>query len=203
MLKAVLLFALIMFVCSGCGSFGVYCSDRALDFADMFRLEVGAGLGYYLFVGNVALTETVQVSPLVINSNGKIYFLKAGFIGRKAGVWAENEMGTLLVMSRFGSMPGSFGGSKTKPMFERLPLCGNIEPCSKRGERGTSHFLFEEEAWRRYEIGIELCFFLGCKAGIDLAEVLDFIFGWTTLDIMKDDDLHSMGGAFNPSPGGN
>jgi len=69
---------------TGCASVGTYFKDRALDFADCFKADVGYGYG---LGAHVRLTE---LSSLGVGGGN---MLKYGFKGRNVGTWKDIYLG--------------------------------------------------------------------------------------------------------------
>jgi len=191
-------------ICHGC-VLGHYFKDRGLDLLDIPRIEIGGGAGFNAGFIRIAITKYVDITPLIIDICKKNEFAKVGIIGREVGGWLEYENGIISLVKRSRAsnfIPergthGYIGETNVnlvsgryipaKNVFARVPLFGNIRHVYKASDSG--HFIWEEDAWRPAEIGFEFTFLLGIKVGISFDEIVDFIIGWTTIDIKKDDSL--------------
>ncbi len=155
------------------GGIGVYFKDRALDFADVFCLSLSMGIGV---LANARVTQAVQA--------GGIFFggARFGLMGRQAGAWSEEvfEMG----------FPGFYGRSA-----QIIPGGGSIKAVGT--ERGQSLWIFCGDEGVPYDKGYDRKFWqvgatvhagiIGVDFSINLQELLDFLLGWTTVDICRDD----------------
>ena len=155
------------------GGVGVYFRDRANDFVDIFGFSLSLGIGA---LANVRVTQAIQCGGLF---NGGARF---GFIGRQAGSWSETE-------TELG-FPGFYLRS-----VQIAPAGGNIEPVDT--ERGQSLWQFLGDEGIPYDTGYDRKFWqvgatahavlVGVDFSINLKELLDFLLGWFTLDISRDD----------------
>lgn len=54
----------------------------------------------------------------------------------------------------------------------------------------SSPGLGENQYWAQWlSVQMSVGFYYGVRVGVNLAEVLDFVLGWTTLDLMEDDKM--------------
>ncbi len=155
------------------GGVGVYFKDRANDFVDIFSFSISVGLGA---LANVRATQAIQCGGLF---NGGPRF---GFMGREAGTWSETVM-------EFG-IPGFYIRS-----VQIIPGGGTIKPVDT--ERGQSIWQFLGDEGKRYDDDYDRKFWqvgatahaglVGADFSINLKEILDFLLGWFTVDISRDD----------------
>ncbi len=156
------------------GGFGTYLKDRLNDFVDIFSLSLSVGMGAD---ANVRCTQAIQAGALFWGG------ARFGFIGRMAGGWSETafEMG----------IPGFYVRS--------VQILGNEGSSIKRidTERGQSLWQFCGDEGVPYDEGYDRKFWqvgatvhailIGADFSINLKELLDFLLGWGTVDICRDD----------------
>lgn len=155
------------------GGIGTYFKDRANDFVDIFGFSLSVGMGIQ---ANARVTQAIQ---------GGGWFwggARFGFIGREGGAWSETvyELG----------FPGFYLRS-----VEIIPGSGNIKRVNT--ERGQSMWVFCGEKGAPYDSSYDRKFWqvgatvhaglLGVDFSVNLKELLDFLIGWTTIDISRDD----------------
>jgi hypothetical protein len=80
-----ILTATLLLLSSGCASLGEYFQDRALDFVDCFKLDVG-------LIGGVAEAH-VRITDAFVTGIGAGVALKIGFKGRHVGGWMDMHLG--------------------------------------------------------------------------------------------------------------
>ncbi|MEI7945653.1 MAG: hypothetical protein WCJ02_03105 [bacterium] len=62
------------------------------------------------------------------------------------------------------------------------------DDCRKKAYCVGSPGLGENQYWAQWlSVQMSVGFYYGVRVGVNLAEVLDFVLGWTTLDLMEDD----------------
>lgn len=156
------------------GGFGTYIKDRLNDFVDIFSLSLSVGMGADV---NVRCTQAIQAGALFWGG------ARFGFIGRMAGGWSETvfEMG----------IPGFYVRS--------VQIIGNEGSGIKRidTERGQSLWQFCGDEGVPYDTGYDRKFWqvggtvhailIGVDFSVNLKELLDFLLGWATVDISRDD----------------
>ena len=159
------------------GSAANYLANRALDFADIFKVNLGIGFGIN---ANVRATQIIQVGGFYTGAT------KVGIAGRHVGVWNENSL-------EFG-LPLIFYGRDV----EIIPGAGNIPPA--RSYRQQVLWKFEDEEMKEgetydanydrhfFELGVSVqALFPAFEFGIRLKELADFLVGFTTIDLCGDD----------------
>lgn len=159
------------------GSATNYLANRALDFADIFKINLGIGFGIN---ANVRATQAIQVGGFYTGAT------KVGIAGRHAGVWNENSL-------EFG-IPFIFYGRNVVI----TPGGGNISPV--HSYRQQILWKFEDEGLKEgetydanydrqfLEIGVSAqALFPAFEFGIRLKELLDFLVGFATVDLCGDD----------------
>jgi len=180
---------------------GMYLAGRGLDFADIFEARAGFGLG--LFAG-------VQVS-LLSTGIGADAMRRYGFDGRDIGVWSETEIGlpfnffatseqnrasVVAPVWRLASARLADEHMAGPPGEQALSVSGFLaqfrpadpQPVSPPGRpagtgRGGSTPLI-----RKFDVTASLAvLLLGAKAGIHLGEFVDFLAGFLTIDLARDD----------------
>jgi len=150
-----------MILISGCSG---YLRRRAADFADMARLNVGGGYGSSF---DASVTRYARFS-----AGGYENVVKAGFVGRRGGVWKEQRQGVAFVA----------GLTETS----REPICGNAFLPPPETENGLQPWYADKERGVT-EISISLLVFGGLEVGFDPGQMLDFFLGWAGIDIYGDD----------------
>jgi len=173
---------------SGCASPQGYFIDRGRDAKDIFTATVGLGVGAKVRVGPVQL-------PLLFNADavglrgGEFFGLKknrdCGFLDRFSGL--EISQPIPLYDAKFGWMSGA----------EEFDLPGVLRE-RRKGIQPTVIGLIAYERFScscgkhprsSYCTQIEGCIGLGpsVRLGFNVGELVDFILGWTTIDIYNDD----------------
>ena len=84
MKKSLLALTLLVLLNTSCGGTKTYLKDRALDLADMFKADIGIGLG---------IDARVKATELVNTGVGGSMSFRGGFKGRYAGFWFEVHSG--------------------------------------------------------------------------------------------------------------
>jgi hypothetical protein len=171
---------------TGCASTGGYLVDRGRDAADICTATLGAGAGTKARVG------PLQLGALVTRD---VFGLRGG---RIAWWWPRDRASGNVVECDFFILPlfgfgiedfehealyeperhKEFMAMKPLP-FAALPLAGDAGPHEWERSREYWHYYTQIEA----VVALGPSFRLGFNAG----ELLDFILGWTTIDIFKDD----------------
>jgi len=173
--------------------------DRALDFADCFRADIGVGLG-----ADVHVLCTDYFSTGV----GASHVRKAGFKGRHTGTWADWHFGFPVF-----SLIGIFSPSdEFHPFFTdrfRSGLEGHWSR-ENEGKYGASTMMFfftkvsrdiDEKLRKKItvegytkeyiksfdiEVGATLGL-MGCRVGFSFGQFVDFLSGWFGADLGNDD----------------
>ena len=174
----------------GCASPRTYFANRGHDASDMFTLTVGKGGG-----------ATVRAGPIHFGLFGGY-----DHIGLRGGqLWTQWERESLVspmaaMMDPLLLLPGGDGicffeddfteGDEIREKnYIGRGICPFVAIPAKQIE-GYNHFDFDDTRKRfltQVDASAGIYFtFHGC---VDFAEILDFILGWTALDIMKDDLL--------------
>jgi len=181
----VMCFVLCVLVGSGC----TYAKDRANDFVDCFKGDVGYGFG---------LDAQVMVTELISGGVGASEIKKIGFKGRYIGTWWDLHMG-VPIMPFFSFL--IFG-----PATDFVSI-GSGKGGTVNDDKGIPNteivsFLFINPAFFTYydppiintplinKFDIEVggtTVVVGARVGFSPGQFLDFIIGWTGIDIGKDD----------------
>jgi hypothetical protein len=158
----------------GRGGVGTYLKDRLNDFIDIFSLSLSVGMGADV---NVRVTQAIQAGALFWGG------ARFGFIGRMAGGWSETvfEMG----------IPGFYVRS-VQILAEEGTGIRRMDT-----ERGQSLWQFLGDEGVPYDTGYDRKFWqvgatvhtilIGADFSVNLKELLDFLLGWATVDICRDD----------------
>ncbi len=200
-LKLTLICALVAVLC-GCATSG-YFSDRSRDAADIFSLSAGGGIGTYARISFIPLGglfnsdvvglrggETFYVGfsgvsefvSSVINEekpNSDIFDVSVG------GAWPPIPIPVFLIVENFfGPVPDHEPSFKK---IDRLRLRHKTYRYEAAYFFGT--FIGGSSAKWRYFTQIEVAAGFGptLRFGFSIAELLDFVLGWTTIDILDDD----------------
>ena len=185
------LFAITILLC-GCASTRPYFANRCHDAADMLTLTVGKGGG-----------ATVRAGPIHFGLFGG--FDHVGLRGGK--LWTRWERESLLtnplgaLVDPLILLPGGDGicffeddfseGDETRGKnYIGRGLCPFVAIPAIPGGISYNQFHFDANRKRFLtQIDASAGLYYSIHAGVDFAEIFDFILGWTTLDIMKDDLL--------------
>ena len=152
---------------TGCASTRGYFVDRRRDASDTVTLCVEEkGLNVAARVGPLTAGIGAQV--------GKGFGLRSGALGR----YRQGELQTILTGSVLLE-PSEFDKSRGKG-FELE--CSTFLPFSPYDEG------LKDGKWHNhFQIELTACVGVGIRAGVNLAEILDFLLGWFTIDICSDD----------------
>lgn len=166
-MKRLLILLLLPSFC-GCA----YLHDRGRDACDMVTLSVEA----------TGLNASLQVGPAVLGAgiaSGKGFGLRSGAVGTYE--FAEINLGI-------------FGGKMLVPNdrdLDRDKGYGSFYrwfPWEDDDDENEFEMEIKEGKWfNSCQIECAAIAGVGARAGINVAEILDFILGWTTLDICGDD----------------
>lgn len=193
--------SLISALCAGCASTG-YLGDRARDVADIFTVAVGRGAGITARMGPVHLGLFYGKDEFGLRggefSLGPSSYVHWGGIGETFDplivfpnvgggpwcFWHERYCGGLQTVPdpRGGIMGLASARAKDYSVSGNCPLIAIpvlSETDRNAGAKYPVHFLTE----------IEIAFGVGksLRLGFNPGELLDFILGWTTIDIFSDD----------------
>lgn len=154
----------------GCASSG-YLADRGDDLADIFTATIGTGVGAKARAG--PLSPALYINQNHVGLQDGDFFTGTGKYGTESGF-----EGILLI--------GGEGGNSSELARERdkyyqaFYLLGIASPAAPCGELTypPSYFTQLEVA-----AGVGVTFKLGFNPG----ELLDFLLGWTTIDMYGDD----------------
>jgi hypothetical protein len=167
----ILLLVVLATVTSGCNPRG-YFTDRWADAKDIFTASVGVGVGAKARVG------PVHAGWILVYS--EYYGLRCGEVGKFTS-GATGEMEIMLVLGP----------------FDEDWMC-YLEKVERRGERDKSYEASSQipcvtthvaGSQAHYCTQIEVVAGLGgtLRLGFNPGELLDFLLGWTTLDLYGDD----------------
>lgn len=173
----------MMFVAlmTGCAPARAYLVDRGRDAADIFTIAAGMGLGGRVRIG--------PVHPGVIYCLGDIGLYAGDIVecsGGPCNHWATRES---IGSSREQMYPRTFPASKRT---------GRLESKSYIAESSSVPFIttefepfdssypsFPHPYWTQCEVQFGLL--VSVRSGLNPGELLDFVLGWTTIDIFGDD----------------
>lgn len=167
-----LLLSVVLLGClmaAGCSS--PYMVDRGRDATDMFTLAVERAV----------LNASVQVSRTVIGvglAEGNGYGLRSGALG----VYEFSEV-NLFFYANKQFIPNQYDMDRNKGYLMHHYF-NPFDPIGKDVPRSS---LEEGSCCNWWQIEATAGLGVGIRAGVNVAEILDFILGWTTLDICQDD----------------
>lgn len=162
------LVALLLVSVTGCSSIGPYLGNRGRDLADIFTASVGVGGGAAAKVG---------MFTIGLLGNSDKAGLRAGTLfasTTEAHISAEQTNVFLYGMNHFQTKDTKAREKLINDFtlfgFGGLPPLSRIDPS-----------FFQIEAVVAAGVSV--------RAGINIAEIFDFIVGWTTIDFLNDDLL--------------
>ena len=179
MKKIIQLAVLLFVVClTGCASTGGYFLDRGRDVADIFTATAGVGLGARARTGPIHagliynIGDTGLRAGSLISSSGRCNPVEAELIGYCYEMLSPQCMIGEENNPRCNSK--GYAAESTVVPFVTTDFSpyGN-QPC------------FPHPYWTQIEIQAALG--LSLRLGFNPGELLDFILGWTTMDIYNDD----------------
>ena len=160
----------------GCSSAGPYLRSRAADFADIFILELTVGPGADVHA---------NVTEYLGSALGYSFQRGVMFYEGKAHGGVRGTMGVLAFAATDAQPvgPGDDTGREAPFATDRawlvfLPLSWLIREAPGGVRKWPDNL--------NVEVGGSLIY-LGAHAGMSGGELLDFLLGWTTLDIVGDD----------------
>jgi hypothetical protein len=164
------------------GSAANYLANRGLDFADIFKINVGIGPG---LSANVRATQIIQVGA------GYTGATKVGLSGRHAGFWNENSLEAGIPLIVYGRdveiIPG--GGGIAPINSYRQQFLWKFEfrdPEAKEKKEGETYDTDYDRQF--FEVGASVhALFPAFEFSINLKELIDFLVGFTTIDLCGDD----------------
>lgn len=191
---------LVLISVVGCATpFGTYMKDRGNDFADCFKADVGVGLG---------IDAQVMVTDIVAIGVGGSVTRKVGFKGRHVNDWWDKHFGfplmPFLLIYEVEGRPcwpwvttsiGTFGGEWEHALMKcylphhedpNFPTahtwsvlflnCANLIGCR------VKPFIDVYDIECGVTAGV-----VGARVGFSPGQFLDFVLGWSGVDIGKDD----------------
>lgn len=175
--------------CSGCASSG-YLKDRMRDGADVFTLSVQRGVGVDAQASFLTVALGFESTYLGLEDGRMINnWTHEGFAilpTEKDDQGTTFACGLVLLSMKANMNPSSTGhcyqGERNK-RYSGFYLCGlpiGVNPLGM-----SSDTLYSPHSATKIEIGASLG--LGLRFGFNPGELLDFLLGWTTLDIYNDD----------------
>lgn len=175
---------------SSCASSGAYLTDRARDAADVLTLQVGYGVGAKARVGPVQAGLLADVGGVGLRGGAALGirdFWPAGYDGP-----AKFEFDGLVVgVETFsGDTTSNERGkaSMTLHALVTIPMGLLPFPASCRRELWEERMHIWSEPWPYY-LAAEVAGGAGVtfRVGFNAGELVDFVVGWTTLDLFGDD----------------
>jgi hypothetical protein len=173
---------LICAACSGCAT-GGYFEDRANDAADIFTATIGQGGGMRVRVGPVHVGALVEL---------RYMGLRNGEFDGDGNHGVPLDMELLCLPLPGGPRNDSFFSAEMTQMGEdrekayavvgRLPFVTTGPLYPDEAVTIPSHF------WTQIDLYLGL--YYSVRLGFNPGEMVDFVLGWTTIDIYAD-DLHA------------
>ncbi len=173
---------------TGCSSLSGYLVDRGRDAADVLTISMGVGA-----LGQIRLGPL----PIGLLDTGDLIGLRYGEAFCRVPNWEKSDEHDVTLatipaapIALFGAFGGVWGVNKIwTDYFEKLDnyrMYENNFPLSKtqlRRNKGTELL----SSPNCYQVEGVIGLGLALRAGVNAGELLDFILGWSTLDILKDD----------------
>jgi hypothetical protein len=182
-LNAIMLLMLSV-LASGCASTGAYFSDRGRDAADILTLTIEQGVGVTAHAGPIS-------TGLGMIGGGR------GLDGGTIANFDEGDIELqLLILGGNGfctpstERPKKRGG--TQVLFVQHPSVGFMEWGSHQMNPFKALLVdLYPPTWVEYpgvtQFDASVALGIGPRIGFNLMELIDFVCGWTTLDILGDD----------------
>lgn len=175
-----------------CQSTGNYLTNRALDLADSFTLGVetnhyGASFWVWCLGGGVQMNQNAKGVGI---RNGQYGLYKAGGVddigifGRSSDRSFTNQMGnSFLILNSNQHRPvyPDLKRSRQKK-YDASNVLMLVFFTDKKLSSGKKH------CHQPVSAEVSLGFYLGIRAGFNFSEFSDFLLGFTTYDLMEDDE---------------
>jgi len=205
--------ALILLVC-GCANFQDYIKDRGLDLVDIFTLKAGSGLGistgvniFGLLGAYTGVSKTVRAGVegrhFVKDEHSVLgppfYTLLVPVVSIARADYKRYDNIPLGIVSIFLSIiyPGDEkihrNPDKITPFIDSIAEFSTADFELWLYKVGAFFGLNEpvedplSAGWRDYDFRVSICFFIEFEVGFSPVELLDFLLGIFTIDIMGDD----------------
>ena len=172
----------LSFTLTGCSSVGNYFSDRGRDALDIITITIGEGGGFN------ARASVVDIGQ----------FLGGDEVGLRSGnILAGNSEGLDLntfinVLDRFDPALSDVYNYHELSTFNHVDF-EEHDPRGKNYVAAGKHFPFyslpEDDSEYYTQIEVAAGLFVYLRLGLNPGEALDFILGWTTVDIYGDDQM--------------
>jgi len=175
---------LLVLTASGCR----YAADRGGDFADIFRLGLSIGPG---------LDVHAQATGLIGTALGGGSQWGFDIDGRYMGLGTRESQGNIFTGSTHltGDMMGSVRGSEKYDSLKRSWFMLVRYPPTEAFKTGS-------ERARLLDVEVGASAIVGAHVGVSVVELLDFVLGFTTLDLCGDDPEPAELQPVEPPPGG-
>jgi hypothetical protein len=155
---------LVLVSCDGCA----YLHDRGRDACDMITMSLEER----------GVNASAQAGPLVLGAGaagGKGFGLRSGAMGTYEFVEINTLVwGTKLLSPHEGDLDRNKGYEVS---YTCIPFAHNEPDMDVR----------EGKNFNGWQVECALMLGVGVRAGVNLAEIADFLLGWTTIDICSDD----------------
>ena len=180
----------------GCGGLG-YLAGRGRDLADVITVSAGTGIGLKARVGPLCVAPAVAVLDLTGVQGGEIFYIpdlggEEEFVPLDVGgLWWNTSSFHLESHPRLqrrgkAHIAGPVLGTDTSP-FSLLSETPPFISVPRMGEEAAQRKI-TRYPWA-YHGQIEFLAALGVslRVGLNAAELIDFLAGWTTFDLLADD----------------
>lgn len=161
------------------GGVGTYVQDRVNDFADIFRFRAG--------IPNSGRSIGLKARATVFAQAGYVYF--------DGDYWGmdRRSIGMVEELRQEGGVSILYGSNT-----EMVPIIGNVfmrgdSEWSKIYERTLVRYYaaWDDGRHRPFSLGLEIALpVVAFDAGLYPTEAFDFVIGFTTIDLYKDDRLY-------------
>lgn len=187
---------------SGCASTGGYWTDRGRDAADIFTVTGGLGLGAKVRVGPVATGLLFQSDTVGLRGGGTVQTDYDNFdiVLLCSGLENFSQKPLDLDKVNLDSETKCWRGKEYRSdmgFFFHVPREKYVDTCSTPGFRE----FFYHTKWPYYtQIDVVAAAIPSVRFGFNPGELLDFLLGFTTLDIADDDTAAQQREKARPRP---
>ena len=159
-------------ISTGCASTGGYFVDRGRDAADIFTATVGVGAGAKARIGPIQAGLVYQKDSIGLRSGS--------FFARRPSLSKEDDR-AMDINLLFCGVETSNTGDEIVRRGKKFSTWNYIVP--------VEYGIFSSHLNPEYFFQVEALIGLGptVRLGLNFGELLDFILGWTTIEIFNDD----------------
>ena len=191
-MKKALIIGLLLL--AGCATpFGTYMKDRGNDFADIFKADIGYGLG---------IDAHVIATDFIATGAGASATSKIGFKGRYVDDWKDYHIGIPILPFIEWMNTSQCGGAHVDWCITDVAQLGTgkggtVHEDSSFPSTGSMSILFvntigfvddKKPLLDKFDLECSATAgVIGVHIGFSPGQLFDFVFGWTGMDIGKDD----------------